>query len=74
MKHSELDRILADLESVSTSDKEFLMAHLLLLIPQLEALDNAINDSLDLGLREQTSEIRKIIPDLINRIANMVGK
>jgi len=74
MKHSELDRILAELESVSTSDKEFLMAHLLLLIPQLEALDNAINDSLDLGLREQTSEIRKIIPDLINRIANMIGK
>jgi hypothetical protein len=74
MKHSELDRILSELEFVSTSDKEFLMAHLLLLIPQLEALDNAISDSLDLGLKDQTSEIRKIIPDLIHRIANLVGK
>ena len=73
MKHSELDSVLSELESASTSEKECIMAHLLLLIPQLEAHDNAINDSLDLGLQDQTSEIRKIIPDLINRIANMIG-
>ncbi len=74
MKHSELDSFLSELESVSTSENEYLMAHFLLLIPQLEALDDAINDSLDLDLKEGTSEIRKIIPDLIHRMANIIGK
>jgi len=74
MEYSEIDRILSELKSPSTNDKEYLMAHFLLLIPQLEALDAAIEDSSDSDLKFHTSENRKIIPDLINRIVSMIGK
>ncbi len=74
MQYSELDRILSELKSASSNDKEYLMAHFLLLLPQLEALDSAIEDSIDSDLILHTSDIRKIISDLINRIVFIVGE
>lgn len=74
MQHTELDRILSELKSVSNNNKEYLMAHFLLLLPQLEALDSAIEDSIDSDLILHTSDIRKIIADLINRIVYIIGE
>jgi hypothetical protein len=74
MQFSELDRILSELKSASSNDKEYLMAHFLLLLPQLEALDSAIEDSIDSDLILHTSDIRKIIADLISRITYIIAE
>jgi hypothetical protein len=74
MEYSEYNRILSELKSASANDKEYLIAHFLLLLPHLEALDSAIEGSTDADLIHHTAENRKIIADLINRIVHLVGE
>lgn len=74
MQNSELERILSDLKSASTNDKEYLIAHFLILLPQLEALDSAIEDSSDSELILHTADLRKTIADLVNRIVFIIGE
>lgn len=74
MKYTDLEALLSQLKSSSDNDQEFLMAHFLLLLPQLEALDQAIENSVDVNLIIETAEIRKIIPDLMQRIVHIAGK
>ncbi|MFZ4545408.1 MAG: hypothetical protein ACOYOA_15250 [Saprospiraceae bacterium] len=74
MDYTNLDAVLAELKSSSENEQDFLMAHFLLLIPQLEALDQAIENSSDVRLIVETAQMRKVIPDLMQRIVHIAGK